>query len=67
MSEQETVENSAFNPNHLLDTIVERMMLKNDPALSRFLQVTPPVVSKIRRARTPVGASLLLRIRKKII
>lgn len=62
MSEQEAAGNDTFNPNHLLNTIVERMKLKNDAALSRLLHVAPPVVSKIRHARLPVGASLLIRM-----
>jgi hypothetical protein len=36
--------------------------LKNDAALSRALEVAPPVISKIRHYRLPVGASLLIRM-----
>jgi Sec-independent protein translocase protein TatA len=38
------------------------MQLKNDAALSRMLEVAPPVISKIRHHRLPVGASLLIRM-----
>jgi transcriptional regulator with XRE-family HTH domain len=38
------------------------MKLKNDAALSRLLSVAPPVISKIRHGRLPVGASLLIRM-----
>lgn len=62
MSENEAPENLNFNPNHLLDTILERMKLKNDAALSRLLSVAPPVISKIRHGRLPIGASLLIRM-----
>jgi hypothetical protein len=62
MSEQDTSENLNFNPNNLLNTIIERMKLKNDAALSRMLEVAPPVISKIRHGRLPVGASLLIRM-----
>jgi plasmid maintenance system antidote protein VapI len=62
MSEHEAPENRLFNPNHLLDSILERMKLKNDAALSRLLSVAPPVISKIRHGRLPVGASLLIRM-----
>ena len=57
LSSQET-----YNPNQLLDTLRERMKLKNDAALSRALEVAPPVISKIRHHRLPVGASLLIRM-----
>ena len=52
----------AFDPNKLLDTVIEKLNLKNDAALSRKLEVRPPVISKIRHRRLPVGASLLIRM-----
>jgi hypothetical protein len=51
-----------YNPNRLLDTLIENLRLKNDAALSRALEVAPPVISKIRHHRLPVGASLLIRM-----
>jgi len=57
LSSQET-----YDPNNLLDSLLERMKLKNDAALSRALEVAPPVISKIRHRRLPVGASLLIRM-----
>ena len=52
----------SYNPNHLLDILLGKMQLKNDAALSRMLEVAPPVISKIRHHRLPVGASLLIRM-----
>ncbi|MES2831134.1 MAG: hypothetical protein V4695_03980 [Pseudomonadota bacterium] len=52
----------AYDPNNLLDTLLKKMGLKNDAALSRALEVAPPVISKIRHRRLPVGASLLIRM-----
>lgn len=51
-----------YDPNTLLDTLLSKMHLKNDAALSRALEVAPPVISKIRHRRLPVGASLLIRM-----
>lgn len=51
-----------YDPNRLLDAIIERMKLKNDAALSRMLEVAPPVISKIRHRRLPIGASMLIRM-----
>src|SRR5690606_22004942 len=51
-----------YDPNHLLDTLIKQMKLKNDAALCRALEVAPPVISKIRHKRLPVGASLLIRM-----
>ena len=52
----------SYNPNHLLDSLRGNMQLRNDAALSRMLEVAPPVISKIRHHRLPVGASLLIRM-----
>ena len=51
-----------YDPNRLLDTLIEKLRLKNDAALSRALEFAPPVISKIRHRRLPVGASLLIRM-----
>ncbi|MBV0881547.1 hypothetical protein KTQ42_19875 [Noviherbaspirillum sp. L7-7A] len=51
-----------YNPDRLLDALIKRLELKNDAALSRALEVAPPVISKVRHRRLPVGASLLIRM-----
>lgn len=51
-----------YNPNRLLDTLLENLQLKNDAALSRALDMGATVISKIRHHRVPVGASLLIRM-----
>jgi hypothetical protein len=61
-SDSENDELLQYNPNRLLDTLIENLRLKNDAALSRALEVAPPVISKIRHHRLPVGASLLIRM-----
>lgn len=53
---------AGYDPNHLLDAMLERLKLKNDAALSRALEVAPPVIGKIRHRRLPVGASMLIRM-----
>jgi hypothetical protein len=58
----QTQSKQEFNPNHLLDTLIGKLNLKNDAALSRALEVAPPVISKIRHRRLPVGASMLIRM-----
>jgi plasmid maintenance system antidote protein VapI len=54
--------NLTYNPNHLLDVLLNKMQLKNDAALARMLEVPPPLISKIRHYRLPIGASLLIRM-----
>lgn len=60
--EQQASHPTAYDPDHLLGSLINRLKLKNDAALSRALEVAPPVISKIRHRRLPVGASLLIRM-----
>lgn len=55
VNEEQAKRNSAF-----IDLLINTMTLKNDAALSRVLEVAPPVISKIRHGRLPVGASMLI-------
>lgn len=50
-----------YNANGLLDHLLERLSLRNDAALARLMQVQPPVLSKIRHNRMPVGDSFILK------
>ena len=56
------IDQETYNPNNLLDAVIEKLGLKNDAALSRALEVAPPIISKIRHRRLPIGASLLIRM-----
>lgn len=62
MTEHAQLQQETYDPNRLLDSLIDRLKLKNDAALSRALEVAPPVISKIRHRRLPVGASLLIRM-----
>lgn len=62
MSTDHNADMVKYDPDNLLASIIGRLKLKNDAALSRALEVAPPVISKIRHRRLPVGASLLIRM-----
>lgn len=62
MEDHELISQNTYDPNRLLDAIIDRLGLKNDAALSRALEVAPPLISKIRHRRLPVGASMLIRM-----
>ncbi|MFA9217705.1 MAG: hypothetical protein ACEQSK_11445 [Sphingomonadaceae bacterium] len=49
-------------PHLLLDTLIDRLGLKNDAALCRVLEVAPPRISKLRRRRADVNDEIVLRI-----
>ncbi|MFP5390907.1 MAG: hypothetical protein ACLGI6_05085 [Gammaproteobacteria bacterium] len=62
MTVTESTHEVIYNPNRLLDAIMEKLELKNDAALSRALEVAPPVISKIRHYTLPIGATILIRM-----
>ncbi len=62
MDKHPLVSQEGYDPNRLLDVLIQKLGLKNDAALSRALEVRPPVISKIRHRTLPVGASLLIRM-----
>jgi hypothetical protein len=62
MSVRKLPDPAEYDPNQVLDAIMEKLQLKNDAALSRALEVAPPVISKIRHRTLPIGATILLRM-----
>lgn len=50
----------------LLDTLKEKYELKNDAEISRRLEVTPPIISKIRNGKTGVSAEIILKIHENL-
>lgn len=51
-----------YDPARLLDALLRQMQLRSDAALARALEIMPPVLSKIRHRKMPVGASILVRM-----
>ena len=52
----------AVGANRLLDAVIGKLLLKSDAALSRALEVPPPVISKLRHDRLQVGPTMLIRM-----
>lgn len=48
--------------NALLNKIIENHSLKNDAALARFLQLAPPVISKMRYGKLAVSGDTMIRV-----
>jgi hypothetical protein len=48
------------DPNRFLDFLQAHLKLKNDAQLSRTMGVAPPVLSKFRHFRVPVGPAFLI-------
>jgi len=47
---------------HFMNVLVKTLHLKNDAALSRLLEVAPPVISKIRSGKLKIGATMVIKI-----
>ena len=56
------LDGSRFRSADLLDALIEFLGLKNDAALGRALQVSAPILSKIRHGALPVSAAILIRM-----
>ncbi len=49
-----------YTPEKLLDAIIKSRRLKNDAELARFLDLTPPHISKIRNRKMPITGLVLI-------
>lgn len=56
------IEQSADWNNALLSLVIAKLNLKNDAALCRLLDVTPPVISKIRSGKLKIGPTMAIAI-----
>jgi plasmid maintenance system antidote protein VapI len=52
----------SYKPAALFDTMMARLSLKNDAAISRLLQLPPPIISKVRSKQVSITAATVLRI-----
>ena len=56
------MENNNAGQIRLCNHLKETHKLKNDAALSRLLQVAPPVISNLRKGKLSAGPSFILRV-----
>lgn len=62
MSAPIVIPHGNFDPAHMLDHLRYRFRLTTDASLCRMLDVTPPLLSKIRHRKRSVCAGLIIRI-----
>jgi hypothetical protein len=53
---------TTYNPDPLLEAIIEYLEVKNDAELSRALGIAAPIISKIRHRKMVIGPALLIRM-----
>jgi hypothetical protein len=46
----------------MIDLIINGYCLKNDRALAKMLNITPPAICKLRSGKTPFGPSIILAV-----
>lgn len=51
-----------YGPSHLLDSLVEKLALRNDASLAKMLAVGASTLSRIRNNRIAVSAATLIRM-----
>lgn len=56
------LEAPTYQPSRLIDMLIQIAHVKNDLALSKVLDVAPPIISKIKNGTIPVGVSILMRM-----
>jgi hypothetical protein len=60
MLTQDLLHLTTYDPNALFDEVKRLLRLKNDAALCNALEIVPPVISKMRHRKGPVGAAMLI-------
>jgi hypothetical protein len=60
MALQENAIPGSYDPDRLLDTLVEKLALENDAELARRLKVARPILGMIRRRELGISASMLM-------
>lgn len=56
----DSLDYQAYDPEHFVDSILDRLGLGTDTALAQALQVTPSLIDDIRCMRMPVDAAMLI-------
>lgn len=51
-----------YDPNKLIDFLRAELKCGTDSALASKLEVAPPIISKVRHRKLPIGAGLLIRM-----
>lgn len=60
MTQPETTTTGSYDPDRLLDALVERLALGSDAELARELKVAHSILAMIRRRELAVSASMLM-------
>ncbi len=56
---------SQYDPNNLLNALINRLALRNDAALAKTLDISTLIINKIRLLTQPVSGTLLILMHEK--
>jgi len=62
MHPDDSLEYGSYDPNHLIDSVLDRMGLNDDQALAEALHIPASVIADVRDMRLLVDAPLLLQL-----
>lgn len=62
MHSDDALEYGSYDPNHLIDSVLDRMDLPDDQALAEALRIPASVIADVRGMRVLVDAPLLLQL-----
>ena len=60
--EHRRLHSTDYDPDKMLDALLDKLKLKNDAALADALGVAPPAISKIRHRKLAIGPAMLMRM-----
>jgi hypothetical protein len=58
----ESLDFETYDPDHLIDSILDHLQLDNDEALAQSLEISPSIIAEIRRMRRSIDAPMLIRM-----
>lgn len=62
MNADDPLEYGSYDPNHLIDSVLDRMGLSDDQSLAQALHIPVSVITDVRDMRILVDAPLLLQM-----
>jgi hypothetical protein len=65
VKEAKITQESIHAANQVLNLVAQSKQLKNDTALAKFVNTTPPVISKVRAGKVALSDGMLIRIFEK--
>ncbi|MGZ8288507.1 MAG: hypothetical protein ACXW2U_17510 [Telluria sp.] len=60
--DQLAMPNKKYDPNNLIDAVIDKMQLKDDRGIAKLLKVETPIIANVRNSRLPLGGYLFIKL-----